>query len=507
MSACLPAHNIKNFKSQRWQTLLNFRTHRRLLLTGTPLQNSCLANGTRVALADGSLAAVETLQVGDRLVGEDGEVVRVTSSEPGSGKRMLEIALGGDLGSYVVTDDHLVTVQWSAPTVQCRFSDAVAGATERTVQATWFRADTFAAVTYSWDGLVGTEAQVEAQVLALVRAGEVSGEEGALPIELGDIVEVQASELQRLTSLSPSYIGVHSPRMRAVRTAMPAASITSSELPAAKVALEEGTMQSALDGTSVAAFGDTIKAAKAAAGDRQQVCDEYAQIALGDGKYRSVQCSDSARVVYMLHHPRQNRSILSHSSLEGTKSFAIEQLERAWDVLKIDVQASSGVVVTELNPIEAQATGDMNAQYDARCLLSMLGALASGAEVIVMLGDLAKERWSQLKAAGVTIVGENADGLLVEFPRDQETRQQVRVCCAPKPSAWRQFQPLLKAVSMAHTSVSGESIPIPSVAPSADWHGADILSIRDAPRQAFTILTVDGNHRYALANGTLTHSQ
>ena len=28
------AHNIKNFKSQRWQTLLNFNTQRRLLLTG-----------------------------------------------------------------------------------------------------------------------------------------------------------------------------------------------------------------------------------------------------------------------------------------------------------------------------------------------------------------------------------------------------------------------------------------------------------------------------------------
>jgi helicase SWR1 len=34
------AHNIKNFKSLRWQTLLNFRTERRLLLTGTPLQNN-----------------------------------------------------------------------------------------------------------------------------------------------------------------------------------------------------------------------------------------------------------------------------------------------------------------------------------------------------------------------------------------------------------------------------------------------------------------------------------
>ncbi|POS77320.1 SNF2 family domain-containing protein [Diaporthe helianthi] len=34
------AHNIKNFRSQRWQILLGFNTHSRLLLTGTPLQNN-----------------------------------------------------------------------------------------------------------------------------------------------------------------------------------------------------------------------------------------------------------------------------------------------------------------------------------------------------------------------------------------------------------------------------------------------------------------------------------
>ncbi|KAF2453474.1 SNF2 family N-terminal domain-containing protein, partial [Lineolata rhizophorae] len=34
------AHNIKNFQTQRWQTLLTFKTQKRLLLTGTPLQNN-----------------------------------------------------------------------------------------------------------------------------------------------------------------------------------------------------------------------------------------------------------------------------------------------------------------------------------------------------------------------------------------------------------------------------------------------------------------------------------
>lgn len=33
---------IKNWKSQRWQTLLNFNSKRRLLLTGTPLQNDLM---------------------------------------------------------------------------------------------------------------------------------------------------------------------------------------------------------------------------------------------------------------------------------------------------------------------------------------------------------------------------------------------------------------------------------------------------------------------------------
>lgn len=36
------AHNIKNFRSQRWQSLLNFNTQHRLLLTGTPLQNNLI---------------------------------------------------------------------------------------------------------------------------------------------------------------------------------------------------------------------------------------------------------------------------------------------------------------------------------------------------------------------------------------------------------------------------------------------------------------------------------
>jgi hypothetical protein len=33
---------IKNWRSQRWQTLLNFNSKRRLLITGTPLQNDLM---------------------------------------------------------------------------------------------------------------------------------------------------------------------------------------------------------------------------------------------------------------------------------------------------------------------------------------------------------------------------------------------------------------------------------------------------------------------------------
>jgi helicase SWR1 len=36
------AHNIKNFKSKRWQTLLRLSSVRRLMLTGTPIQNNLL---------------------------------------------------------------------------------------------------------------------------------------------------------------------------------------------------------------------------------------------------------------------------------------------------------------------------------------------------------------------------------------------------------------------------------------------------------------------------------
>lgn len=49
------AHNIKNFKSMRWQSMLNFNTQHRLLLTGTPLQNSLMELWSYMVRLFGSL--------------------------------------------------------------------------------------------------------------------------------------------------------------------------------------------------------------------------------------------------------------------------------------------------------------------------------------------------------------------------------------------------------------------------------------------------------------------
>lgn len=56
------AHNIKNFRSQRWQTLLTFNTRARLLLTGTPLQNNLTELWSLLFFlmpSDGSEAGIE----------------------------------------------------------------------------------------------------------------------------------------------------------------------------------------------------------------------------------------------------------------------------------------------------------------------------------------------------------------------------------------------------------------------------------------------------------------
>jgi SNF2 family DNA or RNA helicase len=36
------AQNIKNYESERWKVLVTFNSQRRLLLTGTPLQNNLM---------------------------------------------------------------------------------------------------------------------------------------------------------------------------------------------------------------------------------------------------------------------------------------------------------------------------------------------------------------------------------------------------------------------------------------------------------------------------------
>ncbi|KAJ3331467.1 swr1 complex component [Blyttiomyces sp. JEL0837] len=95
------AHNIKNFRSQRWQTMLTFNAQRRLLLTGTPLQNNLMElwsllyflmpNGIAGAMPSG-FANLKDFQEWfskpvDKMV-EDGEAVEVDEEVKGTIQRL-----------------------------------------------------------------------------------------------------------------------------------------------------------------------------------------------------------------------------------------------------------------------------------------------------------------------------------------------------------------------------------------------------------------------------------
>lgn len=66
------AHHIKNFRAKRWQTLLGFHSQRRLLLTGTPLQNNLMdlwslmyflmPHGIDEATGGGAFASIKDFQ-------------------------------------------------------------------------------------------------------------------------------------------------------------------------------------------------------------------------------------------------------------------------------------------------------------------------------------------------------------------------------------------------------------------------------------------------------------
>lgn len=72
------AHMIKNWKSQRWQTLLRFNSKRRLLITGTPLQVGGQAG------RGGKYSAHVAISVLHRVQPSDGERGWITAGGPTS---------------------------------------------------------------------------------------------------------------------------------------------------------------------------------------------------------------------------------------------------------------------------------------------------------------------------------------------------------------------------------------------------------------------------------------
>jgi len=433
----------------------------------------CVSIDTKVPLPNGKMIRADEVRVGMELIGQDGARVTVQRSNTGSTALMYRVA-HEDRSSYTVTENHLVTLRWCAgPRTEFTRSTDSDGQRQRSIDLVWWEFEHGRPVKCSLGKrqcAVASEKAADDQLRVQMWDAFYQSGRDARALRVGDLIEIRADVLSE-KEVWDIISGGKQRKYRATgrRTTIDAAQ---------DEADDEEEQQAKLD---------ALNTSLAAVTQARPSCTLSAK---EDGSWQPTVAGDSARVVI---HLRQ--------------SHAFRNLDRA---LK-SVGVRTGVIATALSPLSAD--DEANELSDLVCQTSMqtvLNGLGSG--TIVACGADVQARWMSADrlVPGVSelMTTSTPDGQrFTTFLYSATTAaapHRITVWHSPDPSSDVRRHDVTVALRAA-LGVAGASDDRAASFHSRGMRLESIEPIRQCG-QKFQAITVDGNQRFAIEQGILTHN-
>lgn len=513
----------------------------------------CLEASTLVAVADDRRhVAASELRHGDQLVGQDGAVVTITNGDSDSKatlpvektNRMYKITYGRDgyKESYTVTPWHLVTLRWNQPiSMRYQISNQASLSTvaievvtmdgmrkaigARTFRITSepngddasndFQGDHPKEVPHEAEDVRKSSSHAAPRLPTLVADSREELEEmmwewwaterrnpaseASKYHDMGDLLEVPAEELH---NFSDWYSGdqtdrkQHDDRLVTGRlTTLP----SSGPVP--------DSIEPNVTFTGVVPEGGRVSLTHAAS---QTAVRDLGRLAMPQGDYQDVSAGMPAKVVFMLQSAESTTKSPSRS-----KAPTLMHLEHVMQTLQLPLGLDGGLVITELN-------GKINSklrEYDAVCRAQMHLVLQElGVSDIVAFGFYASWRWKNdaVNVTGVSHVRHSSVGgvdfVKLRFtPANQDdvtpAWREVTVWCTRDPCREQNLSHVMSAVGRCY----GIDVPLQEETTEGDRTltstEVSIMGVDAVDGESeYVSVEVDGNHRFALANGILTHN-
>ena len=223
----------------------------------------------------------------------------------------------------------------------------------------------------------------------------------------------------------------------------------------------------------------------------------------GGYAYRKLEVGDAVRAVLLLHNDLKDAAVQRRNA-SGAKAKTFFNIERVLRELQVPVGLDGGLVIGELNPTcgEAPAIDSSDPMYDAivgrnmRIVLEQLDA-----RVIIACGALNWYRWGEWlggkrRFKGVSDHQQLQDGVKFTFDAGDGKPHDVRVYFTRHPGVTAHLGQVRSRAAAAFLGISDTQTP----------YIRNVEKITYDEPQPFARIEVDGDHRYQLADGTLTHN-